>query len=272
MNRILILGASGFIGNSLYRELCPYFDTHGTYRTNQESYDRNQKFHQYDLERESIGILLENLRPNIIISALRGNFDAQVAAHFEIISYLLRNENTRLVFLSSANVFDAFTNYPSYEYDKTLSQSIYGRFKIKIENALLRLPNEKYVIARLPMVFGANSPRVAEIKNQIQSGEAIEVFSNVVVNATTEAKLTQQLHYIINRQKEGVFHLGSKDLIHHNDLIEEICITLGHENPLLKNVFDSNFDRFLAVLPKDNPLPRNLQISISDVVKSCLVK
>lgn len=271
MKKILILGASGFIGSALYKELYPYFDTHGTYFTDNTFYQKNQKFHQFDVERESISILLDTLRPNIIISALRGNFDAQVHAHFEIINYLLQNKNTRLIFLSSANVFDAFTNYPSYEYDKTLSQSIYGRFKIKIENALLRLPPSKYVIARLPMVYGANSPRVQEIKKQLQEKEAIEVFSNVVVNATTDAKLTQQIHYIINRNRQGVFHLGSKDLIHHNDLVTEICEELGEKKPLLMNVYDSNFDRFLAVIPKDNLLPKNLQISVHEVVTSSMV-
>ena len=267
----MILGGSGFIGNSLYKELYPYFDTHATYLTDNAFFARNQKFHQFDVERESINILLDNLRPTVIISALRGNFDAQVHAHFEIIEYLLKHKNTKLIFLSSANVFDAFTNYPSYEYDKTLSQSVYGRFKIKIENALLRLPNNKYVIARLPMVFGANSPRINEIRRQLKENEAIEVFSNVVVNATSEAKLTQQLHYIINRNRQGVFHLGSNDLVHHNDLITDICETLGEKKPLLKSVYDSNFDRFLAVIPKDNLLPKNLQTSIQEVVASTLV-
>lgn len=271
MKKILILGGSGFIGNALYKELCPFFNTHATYFTDDPFFAKNKKFHQYDVERESISILLENLRPNIIISAFRGNFDAQVHAHMEIISYLLKNKNTKLVFLSSANVFDAFTNYPSYEYDKTLSQSVYGRFKIKIENALLRLPNNKYVIGRLPMVYGANSPRVLEIKRQIKENEHIEVFSNVVVNATSEGRLTQQIHYIINRNRQGVFHLGSNDLIHHNDLVLEICEKLGEKDPLLKNVYDSNFDRFLAVVPKDNLLPKNLQISIQEVVSSTLV-
>lgn len=265
------MGGSGFIGNALYKELYPYFDTHATYHTDDAFYAKNHKFHQFDVERESISILLDNLRPNVIISALRGNFDAQVHAHFEIIDYLLKHKNTKLIFLSSANVFDAFTNYPSYEYDKTLSQSVYGRFKIKIENALLRLPNNKYVIARLPMVYGANSPRVNEIKRQIKENEAIEVFSNVVVNATFEAKLTQQLHYIINRNRQGVFHLGSNDLVHHNDLVADICEALGEKKPLLKNVYDSNFDRFLAVIPKDNLLPQYLQISVQEVVASTLV-
>lgn len=270
MERILILGASGFIGNALYKELCSYFDTYGTYSSNPGPYSNNKKFFEFDQETENIQILLENLRPTVIISALRGNFEAQVHTHYSIIEYIMKN-NCKLLFISSANVFDAFTNYPSYEYDKTLSQSIYGRFKIKIENALLRLPNQKYNILRLPMVFGANSPRVMEIKNKIEFGEAIEVFPNVVVNATEITRVTQQIHYIINRDKHGVFHLGSNDLTHQHDLILDIAETLGHKNPLLKQVYDSNYDRFLAVLPKDNLLPKNLQISIQDVVKASVI-
>lgn len=270
MEKILILGASGFIGNALYKELCSYFDTYGTYNSNSSNFENNQKFYEYDLETEGVGILLENLRPTVIVSALRGNFDMQVATHYSIIDYILRN-NCKLLFISSANVFDAFTNYPSYEYDKTLSQSIYGRFKIKIENALLRLPNNKYNILRLPMVFGANSPRTLEIKNKIEFGEAIEVFPNVVVNATDILSVTQQIHYIINQEKHGVFHLGSEDLTHQHDLIKDIALALGYKNPLLKQVYDSNYDRFLAVLPKDNLLPKNLQISLQHVINASVV-
>ena len=270
MEKVLILGASGFIGNALYKELCSYFDTYGTYHTETNFFENNQKFYEYDMETEDIQILLENLRPTVIVSALRGNFDAQVATHFSVIDYILQNK-CKLLFISSANVFDAFTNYPSYEYDKTLSQSIYGRFKIKIENALLRLPNNKYNILRLPMVFGANSPRTVEIKNKIEFGEAIEVFPNVVVNATDILSVTQQIHYIINQKKQGVFHLGSEDLTHQHDLIKDIALALGYKNPLLKQVYDSNYDRFLAVLPKDNLLPKNLKVSLQTVINSSVV-
>ena len=267
----MILGASGFIGNALYKELCSYFDTYGTYNTNEKGFNKNQKFYEFDHETENVEILLQSLKPTVIVSALRGDFTSQVITHFSIIDYIAKND-CKLVFLSSSNVFDGFTNFPSYEYDKTLSMSVYGRFKIKIENALLRLPKHKYNILRLPMVFGANSPRVLEIKNKIEFGEPIEVFPNVVINATDISKLTQQIHYIINRKKQGVFHLGSNDLIHQHDLVTDIAKELGYKNPHLKQVYDSNFDRFLAVLPKDNLLPKNLQVSVLDVINATLIK
>ena len=38
-NTILILGASGFIGNVLYKELLSYFDVYGTYCQNTDFKD-----------------------------------------------------------------------------------------------------------------------------------------------------------------------------------------------------------------------------------------
>lgn len=177
----------------------------------------------------------------------------------------------QVTFLSSANVFDAFVNFPSYEYDKTFSLSIYGKFKINIENALLRLPNEKYNILRIPMIFGADSPRVNSIKEAYRSGTPIEVFPNVVINATTLAKITQQIHYIINQERTGVFHLGSTDLTHHEDLILDICEKLEFSDLKITQVYESNDDRYLAILPKANMLPKHLQITIQEVIDQSVV-
>lgn len=270
MKKNLIIGASGFIGNALYKELNSYYDTYGTYHTDNAFFEKNQKFFQYDMETEDVSILLDNLKPTFIISALRGNFNAQLDAHQRIIHWI-KTHKCRLLFISSANVFDSFSNYPSYEYDKTLSESVFGRFKIKIENALMRLPPNKYVIARVPMVFGATTPRIQELKMLHDLKAPIEVFPNVIINVTSISKLTQQIHYIINRSRKGIFHLGSTDLIYHLDLIKEICETLQLEEPLFKQVYDSNNDRYLAVLPRDNKLPKNLQITTKEVIDSVMI-
>ena len=222
------------------------------------------------MEQEPLGILLQNLKPDLIISALRGEFEAQISAHQEII-YYLHTSPARLIFLSSANVFDAFTNFPSYEYDKTFSTSVYGRFKITIENALMRLPVEKFLILRLPMVFGSNSPRIEELKTYHRVNDAIEVFPMVIINATVLSKLTQQIHYFINRNITGIYHPGSMDLVHHEDLIIDICEKLNLENPKVTRVYESNNDRYLAPLAKENILPKHLQITVEQVVEDSAI-
>lgn len=269
-HRILILGASGFIGNALYKELCPYFKTFGTYSTDNKTLAKNKHFFQYNIEEDDIYDILEAIKPSIIISSLRGNFNAQILAHQHLTEYV-KEHSCKLLFLSSSNVFDAYSKYPSYENDKTFSNSIYGHFKIKIENMVMRLPKRKWSILRVPMVMGTNSPRALEIKTAIKDNATIEVFPNLIINVTTEDKLSQQIHYIINRNKSGVFHLGSTDLVHHEDFIKEIAELLGGFKLTYKQVYTTNDDRYLAVLAKHNMLPKNLQIESKDVLKSSIL-
>ena len=264
MKRILILGASGFLGNALYKELNSYYDTFGTYFT-KKGFGQNQHFFYFDVEEGGIESIIKEVKPKLIISALRGSFDSLIEVHRFLID-LVERSNCRLIFLSSANVFDTFEHFPSYEYDKTLSESIYGRFKIKIENDLLRLPTTKYVLARLPMVFGNHSPRIQEMDEAMKTKKSIEVFPNTIINVNNDVKLSQQIHFIINQQLTGIFHLGSTDLIHHFDFIKLIVQKRYQRKAVFKQVFSTNQMRYLAVLAKENKLPNNLLFSYTEVL------
>ncbi len=263
--RILILGGSGFIGNAIYKELCNFYETYATYCNSDRSFEKNGHFLQYDMEEDDIVYLLERVRPQVIISALRGNFPAQIQAHQHLTEYVATNP-CRILFLSSANVFDGYRQFPSYEYDKTLSESIYGRLKIKIENMLLRLPETKMAILRLPMVFGNTSPRIKEITTAIWKNEAVEIFPNLVMNVTNDDKISQQVHYLVNRNIGGIYHLGSRDLVHHDDFIQEVVERIGDFTPIYKRVYTTNEERYLAALPKHNLLPKNLQVSYQEII------
>jgi len=73
-HRILILGASGFLGGSIYKELCSYFRTFGTYNTSNKSFEKNNHFFQYNIEEDDVFEILDIVKPTIIISSLRGIF------------------------------------------------------------------------------------------------------------------------------------------------------------------------------------------------------
>ncbi len=264
MNNILILGGSGFIGYSLYRELTPFFKTYGTFYSN-TNFSKNKHFFKYDLEKNSIEELLIKIKPSIVISSLRGPFESQIILHNLLIDYSIKFDY-RLIFLSSSNVFDSFHNYPSYEYDKTLSESKYGIFKIKIENAILRMEKSKFVIARLPMIFGVNCPRINEMKDKMLDNEPFEVFPNSIINVNSILKLCQQIHYIINQKLSGVFHLGSTDLTSHHEFFKKLAIHRNFKKLVFKQVFTMNDLRYIAVLPKENKLPSHLTITCDEVL------
>ena len=265
-HRILIIGASGYVGNAIYKELGPYFRTFGTYRTPKKEFETNKQFFQYNVEQDDVYEILKICKPSIIISALRGDFHAQTIAHQHIAEYAIEF-GSKIIFLSSANAFDAYSKYPSYELDKTLSHSIYGHFKIKIENLLLRLPKRQVAVLRLPMVFGANCPRIQEIKQLVSDNASIEIFPNLIMNVMLDKKVTQQIHYIINRNKYGIFHLGSTDLVHHDEFIKDLIPIVTDKKVVLKHVYTTNEDRYLAVLPKFNKLPKHLQITSDKVLE-----
>ena len=269
-HRILIFGASGFLGNAIYKELCSYFKTFGTYCRENKEYSKNAHFFQYKVEEDDVYEILDAVKPSIIISALRGDFSAQIIAHKHMAEYV-KTHKCRIIFLSSANVFDAYSKYPSYESDTTLSNSVYGHFKIKIENILAKLPKMKSAVIRLPMVFGAHSPRVKEIKDLLLNKEPIEIFPNLIMNVTRDSRVTQQIHYIINRNKYGVFHLGSQDLVHHDDFISEVIKSMGDFKPVFKLVYTTNDDRYLAVLPKENLLPKHLRLLSQEIIEELAV-
>jgi len=261
---ILILGGSGFIGNAIYRELSPFYNTLGTYY-NAKGYKNNSHFIYFNHENDNLNGILEKFNPKLIISSLRGDIYSQVEAHIYMKEHVQKHD-CRIIFISSANVFDSFRHYPSYEYDKTLSKSLYGHFKIKIENQLLNLKTGKYIILRLPMIFGLNSPRTLKIDQALKDNSPIEVFPNTVINVNSDVRLSQQIHYIINHKKTGIFHLGSVDLISHYDFIRTLVERRYNKPGFFKQVFTSNTTRYLAVLPKENKLPRHIQPSYENVL------
>lgn len=267
MNKILIIGASGFIGNAIYKELLSYYDVYGTYCHQSGTFENNQVFFHYDVQEDSLGSILYNVNPDVVISSLRGEFDGQFRAHQQLCEYIRNKKDSRLLFLSSVNVFDAKWRYPSYEDDLPEAESEYGKFKISVERLLMNLPPKQYAILRLPLVLGVNAPRVFQLKQASRHQAGFEVYPNLIISVTTADKIAQQIHYIINKSLSGIFHLASKDVVHHQDLFQELTDKLCSEDPVFKSVFSSNEDRYLAILPKKNKLPKPYRITVAEVIE-----
>jgi len=270
-NTILIFGASGFIGNAIYKELLPYFDVYATYFSQEGVFNNNQVFYQFDVTKDNSYEILDIVKPNVIISSLRGDFKAQYKVHQALISYVMTHD-CKLLFISSVNVFDAKFKFPSYENDIPKAESAYGRYKLSVEKMLGEIPSEKYAILRLPMVLGVNSPRIEQLKQATKHHADFEVYPNLIVSVTLVDKIAQQIHYIVNQDLNGIFHLSSEDVVHHADIFTEIASKLSDKMPIFKNVYRRNDDNYLAILPKENKLPATYQITVDEVVETCTLK
>jgi dTDP-4-dehydrorhamnose reductase len=271
-NRVLILGASGFIGNALYKELTPYFDVYGTYYTSTSALEQNQVMFSYDVSKDSLTPILNKVAPTHVIVSLRGSFPDQLKTLSELCTYAQKNK-TRVYFLSSVNVFDAKYKFASYEKDTPLAQSLYGKFKIAAEKLIYsRLPDNQFAILRLPLVIGVNAPRINKLKAAAKSQTSYEVYPNLIISCTTEDRIARIVHYIVNQKLSGIYHLCSKNVIHHSDLFSEIAQKLGLEDIVFKNIYERNHDQYLAILPTKGKLPKQFECSVNKIIQEVTLK
>lgn len=269
--KILILGGSGFLGNTIYKELLSYFDVYGTYAHQEGIFGDNQVFFRFVAEEDEVSKLLFQIEPTVVVSAFKATPSAMEHTLNRVLEYCLAT-GAKCIYLSSVDVFDAKSKFPSYESDKPLAESPEGKFHLKMERLIQELPPKQWIIARLPLVLGVHSPTINHLKQAIRHHAEFEVFPHLVISATTNDKIAQQLHYLINRNQHGIYHLASEDVVHHEDLFEELAEKLSDNEPIFKRVFSSNEDRYLAILPKEQKLPKNYRITIAELIADCTLR
>lgn len=154
--RILLLGASGYVGGRLWSDLSPRHSVTGTCSSR-----RVAELIPIDLRDETALAELARQDFDVVIHAA-GLVDLEQCeanpqlAHalnvrsVEVLIQALYGTSTRLIYLSSDNVFDGCLDEYT-EDDLPTPLSVYGRSKVAAEN-LLR--GSRHLVVRVPIVYG----------------------------------------------------------------------------------------------------------------------
>lgn len=269
MEKILILGASGYAGQAIKQTLVDEFQyVFGTYHREQGAVTSKDitMFH-YDLEApELLQRLLAKVKPTVIIYCLRGDFLLQINAVKTITNYMKKERKGKIVFLSSANVFDGAPEAPHYEGDMPKSASEYGRFKIQCEKIILNALGSKGIIIRIPEIYGKKCPRLLKLMDASQNHQVINTYKNIFVNYTTDKFMARWILYILNHDLSGIFHIGSKDTSDYYAFQVRLMKALKLELPPF-NTKEETVVQYQAVLPSRKEIPASLQYYVSDVIE-----
>lgn len=259
--KVLILGAGGTVGAAIYQRLSQSddFDVYGTYFSSKPD-KPHMRYFSLD-NPEEINDILEDIAPKYCISALRGDFHKQIDFHVLAAEYL-KSHQGRMIYFSTANVFDGALECAHYEEDKPQSVSEYGKFKICCEKQLRDILGSLAVIVRIPFVFGRNSVRMRQIMDGCKEG-ALDVYENLFSNYATDIQIADYIEWMIREKKEGIFHIGTTDVMRYSEFIKRLVKGLGEEYPVFHYLEAAGT---MAVFTKRKDIPRRLDWDVERVI------
>lgn len=226
--KILILGASGLVGSNIKNMLEDIgHDVIGTYNSYDERYAGDCTFIQYDVkDYMKLNNIVNDYLPEVVISSLRGDFEMQIRTHEKLAEYINADKKRKVFFISTLNVFDKDLSKTHFESDDTNPKSEYGIYKANCEKMLLQnIENLQVSILRIPSVWTSNCKRIKELHELEQTGSSMEIWTPVMHNYTTPARIGEAIIYILKHNLNGIFHLGSKDAM---DFLEYYRTVASH--------------------------------------------
>lgn len=211
--KILLLGASGYLGKSLYSKLkMTAYEVIGT------SYQKqHQELIRIDIINPSDLFEMVKLRPDVIIwSLMSGNDEIKLT---ELgLAPLLKNipPTTKLIYISSDSVFaNGEGNYKEDDPTSYLSDvnplHQYANAKKDAEKMVIKHYN--HLIIRTGPIYGQNTDgkwdnRIANLKEQLSNGKRLKRTDNLYKTFVHIDDLVASIIEMIEKDIKGIIHAG----------------------------------------------------------------
>lgn len=271
---ILLTGANGQLGRSLYQELAPYYKviplTHK--RPFSLDYFQNSAIELDISNYSSLKKVYDSISPDIIInSAAYTNVDLceekrQDARNVNVggVENLLKaaGKDTFFIQISTDYVFDG--NEGGYsEEDPTYPLSYYGKSKLEAEN-ILRGSNHRWLILRPNVLYGNNlnskASFVSWVVNSLKSKKDVNVVTDQKNNPSWTTAVSQAIRHCIIMGAEGLFHYGSDDVLSRFEFAHLIAEVFDLDANYIHKTTTSN-------LNQNAPRPKNSSLNVSKIIR-----
>lgn len=257
--KILIIGASGFLGNRLYSKLSQMseYEVIGTYY--KKPLDGFIKLNINS--KKSVESILLKIKPEIIIwSAGLKNLSITEKSKSKtlkynyysvrnVFPYIESNSATHFIFISTDYVFKG--DQGNYRSDQTPNpMTHYGNSKWEAEK-FIEHHFPFYSIIRTSAVIGKGSAFFDWIYESISENRKLELFTHVF-SPTPIALFEDGVENILNKKKSGTYHICGNEIVSRYDLGLLIAKCCGSKtNSIIKadNSSISYFHKNLSLIP-----------------------
>ena len=258
MKKILIVGASGFIGNRLFKKLIdnPNYELKGTSLNTQ-----NDIFETLDINNlEQTNILLNKFNPEIIIwcagnknlSETEQSLKNTINVNFESIKgiedYLNKFSYTHFIFLSSDYIFDGVKGNFKVN-DKANPKTFYGISKLMAEQYIIK-KFPLFSIVRTSAVIGKGSVFFDWLNNCVVNKKKTSLYTNNFTPTPLDF-LIRQIEYLFEKKTSATYNICGNQTLSRYDIGLIISKYYGINPIFLKKERDGNnsFQKDLSLVP-----------------------
>jgi len=234
MTKILLTGASGFIGSTFIKEYQEKYDI-------KEFSFLHDKLDTLNLLTTDVIIHLSALVHQMGGATFEEYYRVNVKQTVDLAKKAKNNGVNKFIFMSSVKVYGEESDFPYTESTLCLPQDDYGKSKLEAEKKLKELEDEYFqvVIIRTPIVYGYGVK--ANIKNLISLVEKVPFLPFGKIENRRSMIYVGNLCFIIDNiideKREGVFVVADEEVVSTTQLIEYISDTLGKKVYLFKLPF-----------------------------------
>jgi dTDP-4-dehydrorhamnose reductase len=252
VQKLLVTGASGFLGWNLCQIARTDWEVHGTY-TRHPIEIPNVRLHSIDLtDLAAVDRVISAIAPDAVIhtaAASQPNFcqnNPEISYRINVtasqhLAKICHAAQIPFAFTSTDLVFDG-TKAPYTETDPVAPLNIYGEQKVTTEREILAVyPSAS--ICRMPLMFGMAPPNATSfiqpwIKS-LQAGEGLKLFVDEFRTPVSARTAAQGLLLALKLAPETI-HLGGKERISRYDFGLLLADVFGFDSALISPIYQKD--------------------------------